>query len=178
MPDRDAYKSAWYGPELTVKRVGSWTRVEDYRGKSVYLEDIDLDLLKDCKPCDSIRETIQVQYSISKDSIFNKNIKSLNIAQDKNNADLIGYLKIGSVHQPSSFIKFIGHIAIFGPPDDTYKLMFKLVDRKSNRTVFGYCHIGTYSPSGNFDNDMKALIWTIDNFNKSGSGGFWFTDCP
>ncbi len=178
IPNKDSYKSSWYGPEVKVKRVGSWTRVENYAGKSVYLEDIDLDILKDCQPCESIQANMRGQYNKSKDSIFNKNIKTLNITQDRNNADIIGYFKIGTVHQPSSFIKFIGHIAIFGPPADTYKLMFKLVDKTSNKTVFGYCHTGMYDPSGNFDNDMKALIYAIDNFNKTGSDGFWFMDCP
>jgi hypothetical protein len=177
-PNAASAKADWFGPGINLKGAGSWTRAENYTGKSVYFENIDLDVLKDCKPCDTIRVTLRKQFDESIDSYLTTKLKSLKVTKNRNSADLIAHIKIASFKERSKTTKVLGHIAPLGATEDTYKILVKLVDKVSNKVIFGYCSINLYTPSGSSDGCVSSLAAAIDNFNHKSTDGIWFTDCP
>ena len=84
-----------------------WMRLENYSGKTIYIEDLDTSFLDDCPECHEVQTDFTKWFNASRTEFWPGRPKSFVVSRNREQADYSIFIKIVSIKEAISIAKYL-----------------------------------------------------------------------
>jgi len=165
-PNDTASRTLWFGQKTDLAGDYAWERKQPYKNSTIYIEPVDLSSLKNCDGCTNLATRLDGYYKIEWIRGFSGKVKSMRVVNGKDDAELVGSIKIAGVKEIRSFWKLpLGFIH----NSDKFIIWFKIINKSTGELVFAAQRPDFISNGNDVSLEGEYFAKLVDDFDHQKS---------